>query len=429
MARYNSEISSSQVSTTAVFNSPQDSLFTTLTGTAGYTVTLPNPVLFPGETQTFYNSTAGDIILATPTGQIVGPGLVAASSVSIPASAVFTLTSNGTNYVSKSGSGGPISGTTITASTNVTSNTVQGSTAASGTLTLKSTSDATKATAGILMTDGVTSSNTTTGTLVVTGGVGVSGRINAANFDGIIGANSAAAGSFTTLGASSTVTLSPANFNVAISPTGTGTVTISPVGTLTTGTVGTTHSMLGNISATTSNQTVSLAPTGNGTVTIGGNSSGAVTISPSGLGSLAIAPTTAGSINNMNIGATTRGTGAFTTLNVNSTATFSSTVTVPTPVNNTDATTKAYVDAKGAYASVAFSDATTTYNANGNVTGFVSNGITYSLITYELVTGQGATYGAQYYRPLTWREVDSGGTRNMTVTYAATGRVASLAVA
>ena len=64
-----------------------------------------------------------------------------------------------------------------------------------------------------------------------------------------------------------------------------------------------------------------------------------------------------------------------------------------------------------------------------NVTGFVSNSITYSLITYELVSGSFAAAGGTYYRPLTWREVDTGGTRNMTATYAATGRVSSLTVA
>jgi hypothetical protein len=57
------------------------------------------------------------------------------------------------------------------------------------------------------VTTNTASTSTTTGTVVVTGGLGVSGRINAANFDGIIGANTAAAGSFTTLAASS-----PASF-------------------------------------------------------------------------------------------------------------------------------------------------------------------------------------------------------------------------
>jgi fibronectin-binding autotransporter adhesin len=57
------------------------------------------------------------------------------------------------------------------------------------------------------------STSTTSGTVIITGGLGVSGRINAANFDGIVGANSAAAGTFTTLTTSSTVTLNGGTAN------------------------------------------------------------------------------------------------------------------------------------------------------------------------------------------------------------------------
>jgi len=56
-------------------------------------------------------------------------------------------------------------------------------------------------------TAGTASTSTTTGTAVITGGLGVSGRINAANFDGIVGANTAAAGSFTTLSATGVTTV------------------------------------------------------------------------------------------------------------------------------------------------------------------------------------------------------------------------------
>ena len=84
--------------------------------------------------------------------------------------------------------------------------------------------------------------------------------------------------------------------------------TYSPAGTLTLGTAGQTTTMLGNISAITSNQTITLSPTGTGTITVN--------------------PAVAGNINNMNIGATTRGTGAFTTLGANNT------VTISTATNN-----------------------------------------------------------------------------------------------
>ena len=84
----------------------------------------------------------------------------------------------------------------------------------------------------------------------------------------------------------------------------------SPTGTLTLGTANQTTTMLGNISAITSNQTVTLSPTG---------STGTVTIAP---------VTLTGNINNMNIGATTRGTGAFTTFGA------TGVVTVATTTNN-----------------------------------------------------------------------------------------------
>ena len=120
----------------------------------------------------------------------------------------------------------------------------------------------------VTFTQNTASTTTGTGTLVVTGGLGVSGRINAANFDGIVGANSAAAGTFTTLTATSTVSLSPANASVTASPTGSGTVTINPA--------------------------------------------------------------TAGTINNMSIGASTRGSGAFTTLTANNAVTLTQNATSTT---------------------------------------------------------------------------------------------------
>jgi hypothetical protein len=73
--------------------------------------------------------------------------------------------------------------------------------------------------------------------------------------------------------------------------------------------------MNGNIGASASNQTVTLSPSG----------TGGVTISPGGTNSVTMAPTVAGNINNMNIGASTRGTGAFTTLAANNVMSLSST--------------------------------------------------------------------------------------------------------
>jgi len=70
------------------------------------------------------------------------------------------------------------------------------------------TTGALSASGAVTFTANTASTSTTTGTAVITGGLGVSGRINAANFDGIVGANTAAAGSFTTLSASGVATFS-----------------------------------------------------------------------------------------------------------------------------------------------------------------------------------------------------------------------------
>ena len=106
--------------------------------------------------------------------------------------------------------GGSITGVALSGNTltnpvitggSINNTTVGATTRATGAFTTLASNGATTFTAG------TASTSTTTGTAVITGGLGVSGRINAANFDGIIGANTAAAGSFTTLGASSTATL------------------------------------------------------------------------------------------------------------------------------------------------------------------------------------------------------------------------------
>ncbi len=222
MARFNSIAPTLTATGAVTFGTPTAGLLTTLIGTAPYTVTLANPVLFDGQSQTFYNNTAGTITLATTAGNIVGPGTQNNSTVSMPAGSVFTIASNGSNYVVVDNNGGAVSATTLTAS--------------------------------------------------------------------------------------STVTLSPSSANVAISPTGSGTVTISPAG-------GLTMNPGGN---------VSLNPTGNLEL----NAGGTVALSPTG--ALTINPTAASTINNCSIGASTRSTGAFTTLAANSTTTLVNTTITPT---------------------------------------------------------------------------------------------------
>jgi hypothetical protein len=112
-------------------------------------------------------------------------------------------------------------------------------------------------------------------------------------------------GSFTTLTASSTVTLSPASANVAISPTGTGTVTINPAtaSAMDNVVIGGNTALAGTFTTLTATNTVSLSPASHN-----------VTISPTGTGTVTINPATASAIDNETIGATTPLAGKFTTL-------------------------------------------------------------------------------------------------------------------
>lgn len=110
--------------------------------------------------------------------------------------------------------------------------------------------------------------------------------------------------STTTLTASGAVTLSPANANVVASPTGTGTVTLNPAtaGTLDNMAVGATTPRAGTHTTLTATGAVSLSP-----------ANANVVLSPTGTGVVTIAPAAASTINNASIGATTRAAGSFTT--------------------------------------------------------------------------------------------------------------------
>jgi hypothetical protein len=136
------------------------------------------------------------------------------------------------------------------------------------------------------------------------------------NINGTVGATTANTGAFTTLSATGAVTLSPANLAVAISPSGTGTVTISPVGALT------------------------------------------------------INPTAASTINNTSIGATTASTGRFTTVTSTvATGTAPFTVASTTQVANLNAAT-----AGTATNQSGGTVAATTISASGVITSTVATG-------------------------------------------------------
>ena len=114
MARYNTVISSATASTTAAFTSPGAGAFTKLTGTS-YTVTIGDPILFAGLSQTFYNAASGTITLSFTTsggGVFTGPGGSGTTSQTMSTGTTTTLFSDGTNWVTLGSGGGPVTATT-----------------------------------------------------------------------------------------------------------------------------------------------------------------------------------------------------------------------------------------------------------------------------------------------------------------------------
>jgi len=133
-----------------------------------------------------------------------------------------------------------------------------------------------------------------TGTVVVSGGIYTS--------SGLFIAGSSTFAGFTT---TSTTTLSPSNASITISPTGTGTIIINPAttGNIDNTNIGATTAATGRFSTLTTTSTTTLSP-----------ANANVLIQPTGTGTVSITPATAGTINNVSIGATTATTGRFTTV-------------------------------------------------------------------------------------------------------------------
>ena len=378
MARYNAGAKTLIVNQATTFTYAFTGGLITLTGSSGYNVGLVNPTYCPGLVQNFFNATSGSLTISTASGTIKGPALTADTTQTIPTGAVFSLTSDGTNYVLTNDHGGPLLATTaqvndtLTVSTSTTSPVVQGSTTSAGTLTIKSTGSGSKATAGVLMTDGIASTTTTTGTLVVTGGVGVSeniraggtiyGNLSSSNvaldttgtINGIsIGASSRSTGAFTTLGANGAVTIQTTTNNQSYTTTGAGTIGISSgtTGTMDNIAIGNSTRSTGKFTTLDANSSVTLSPSGVG-----------VTISPTGAGNVVISPATAGTIDNMAIGNTTRGAGSFTTLNSNNTVNLTA---GGTATNSTTGTLR--VTGGAGFTGAIYADGNVTYNRSERV--------------------------------------------------------------
>jgi len=197
MARYNTSLASATITGATTISSPIQGAFTAFTGTGGYTVTLPAPVLFPGSNQTFYNATNGTVTISTPSGIFTGTGGSGLTTTSVFLGNVVSVTSDGTNYIVISEDGSILTATTASISGDVT---INGGSAVvnitAGTVTLAPTNasninnmaigSTTRASGAfttlaannaVVFTANNASSSTTTGTLVVTGGIGATGNI------------------------------------------------------------------------------------------------------------------------------------------------------------------------------------------------------------------------------------------------------------
>jgi len=122
MARYNTITPVASTTGAATIPTPSAGLLTTFTGSAPYTVTLPTPVLYTGITQSFFNNTGGVVTIASPSGNIIGPGFTAATSQAVPNQSTYTVVSDGTNYVIINNEGGPQLASTGTFSGTLTAN-------------------------------------------------------------------------------------------------------------------------------------------------------------------------------------------------------------------------------------------------------------------------------------------------------------------
>lgn len=112
MARYNTVAPVGSQTSAGTIATPNQGLFTTFTGTAPYTVTIANPVLYAGATQTFFNSTSGVITLSTPNGSFKGPGSTGSATITMQSNTLLQIISDGTDYVTVQDDGSAFTATT-----------------------------------------------------------------------------------------------------------------------------------------------------------------------------------------------------------------------------------------------------------------------------------------------------------------------------
>ena len=327
-------------------------------GSATITANTPNTLTIgTGLSGTSFNGSAGvtvaiDGTVATLTGaQTLTNKTISGSSNTLSSIANASLTNSSITF----GSTAQALGSTVTALNGVT---VGATTPAAATFTTLTSNGSvilgdasvdvvTINAATVTLTNNATIASATAQTLTLTSSA--PGAINGFN----IGGTTAGTGAFTTLSASSTV--SGAGFTTYLaSPPAIG-------GTAAAAGAFTTLSATGAITANTAANNQSYTTTTTGTITM---TSG-----------------TAGNINNMNVGATTAGTGAFTTLSASSTVSgtgFSTYLASPPAIGGTTASTGRFTTIQSTIATgtAPFTVASTTNVANLNASSL--NGATFA---------------------------------------------------
>jgi hypothetical protein len=187
MARYNSVIPTAQLAASSVdtLTTPIAGQFTKFTGTT-YGVTIGDPALYSGQSQTFYNAASGVITLTSGgSGGFRGPGSSGGTTQALPATSTLTLYSDGTNWITAFDGGGPLVATTGAFSGDIT-NPLSSANIVNGPTTINAFTGATSATIGY--------NSTLASTTTIVGGATASGNTTTVNI-----ANGGGAGSTTAI--------------------------------------------------------------------------------------------------------------------------------------------------------------------------------------------------------------------------------------
>ena len=214
MARYNTVISSTSLASasTTQLTTPLAGAFTEFTGTT-YGVTIADPALFSGQSQTFYNAATGTVTLTSGgSGIFTGPGSSGVNTLSMPTLSTLTLYSDGQNWVTAFDGGGPLAATTGAFNGNVT-NSAASIQVFNGSTTVNAFNGAT--------TSSIGSTATTSSTTGIAVGVTASGSTNTVNI-----ANQGISGSTTNivLGATTSTTTATVNGTLSFAGSASGTV-------------------------------------------------------------------------------------------------------------------------------------------------------------------------------------------------------------